>query len=80
MKLPVIEPDSEDINSPLLNIQQAAEMLGVSKNTIRRWCRIGILECIRINARGDRRFSCESLQKILIPKRTGRPKGTKTKL
>ncbi|MCL4306245.1 helix-turn-helix domain-containing protein [bacterium] len=67
-------PESHLPSDLLLTIQQAADLLGVSKNTIRRWCRNGLLECIRINSRGDRRFTRESLHAVLGPKRTGRPK------
>jgi excisionase family DNA binding protein len=76
-KLPS-ETEVESHGEPLLTIQQAADMLGVSKNTLRRWCRLGILECYRINQRGDRRFTVTILQKVMTPSRPGRPKGSKS--
>ena len=36
-------------------------MLGVHPNTIRAWSRQGVLPCLRINGRGDRRYRREDL-------------------
>ncbi|MBK6911362.1 MAG: helix-turn-helix domain-containing protein [bacterium] len=58
----------------LLNIQEAADYLRVSKSTLRRWCNAGILEHIRINGRGDRRFRRVHLDAVTAPCRTGRPR------
>jgi len=57
-----------------LDIQQAADYLNVSKSTIRRWSNMGILECARINCRGDRRFTRSCLDSAIAPRRPGRPK------
>ena len=40
----------------LLTITEAAAYLNVSKVTIRRWTNDGVLNCVRIGARGERRF------------------------
>ncbi|MBU1984811.1 helix-turn-helix domain-containing protein [bacterium] len=47
--------------SRLLSIDEAAEWLGVAKVTIRRWTNTGILRCVRMCDRGDRRFRVEDL-------------------
>lgn len=46
----------EKENSGLLTITEAAAYLNVSKATIRRWTNNGELSCVRIGARGERRF------------------------
>jgi excisionase family DNA binding protein len=47
----------------LLTLDEAARYMSVSKVTLRRWTRIGILTCVRLGSRGDRRFRSEDLQK-----------------
>ncbi len=58
----------------LLTIQEAADLLGISKATLRRWTKSGILNCERVNERGDRRFHKKCLESAVPPKRTGRPR------
>lgn len=53
----------------LLNISQAAEMLGVNPETLRRWDREGRLKAIRIGKRQDRRYKVEDLQKLIDVKK-----------
>lgn len=64
----------DDLTRTLLTLEEAAEQLGVSKSTLRRWTRQGIIESIRINPRGDRRFTPEQLQNFVRPRITGRPR------
>jgi len=45
----------------LLSIQEAAEFLGVHPETLRRWDREGVLQAIKVNERGDRRYRYEDL-------------------
>lgn len=52
----------------LLTIRQAAEILNVHAETLRRWDKSGKLKAIRVNERGDRRYKPEDLEKILIIK------------
>ncbi len=52
-------------NTNLLNINSAAQMLGVSKVTLRKWDFEGKLKPIRIGTRGDRRYKLEELQQFL---------------
>ena len=49
----------------VLRISEAANQLGVSVKTIRRWDRIGLIECFR-TAGGHRRFSSVEIQRIRI--------------
>jgi len=54
-----------DNQNDLLSIQEAAEMLGVHPETLRRWDRSGKLKAIKIGERGDRRFSKTDILKLL---------------
>lgn len=49
----------------LLTIRQAAEILNVHVETLRRWDKSGKLKAIRVNERGDRRYKPEDLEKIM---------------
>lgn len=49
----------------LLRIREAAEMLGVNPETLRRWDRQGRLKAIRIGQRGDRRYHREDIIKLI---------------
>ena len=49
----------------LLTIRQAAEILNVHIETLRRWDKSGKLKAIRVNDRGDRRYKPEDLEKLM---------------
>ncbi|OGK35720.1 hypothetical protein A3F59_02355 [Candidatus Roizmanbacteria bacterium RIFCSPHIGHO2_12_FULL_38_13] len=49
----------------LLRIREAAEMLSVNPETLRRWDRSGKLKAIIISKRGDRRYRKEDIEKII---------------
>ena len=49
----------------LLTIRQAAEILNVHVETLRRWDKSGKLKAIRVNDRGDRRYKPEDLERII---------------
>ncbi len=49
----------------LITIQEAAEMLGVHPETLRRWDRAGKLRAIKIGERGDRRFAKADILKFI---------------
>jgi len=49
----------------LLTVRQAAEILNVHVETLRRWDKSGKLRAIRINKRGDRRYKPEDLEKLM---------------
>lgn len=49
----------------LLRIREAAELLGVNPETLRRWDNEGRLKAVRIGKRQDRRYKPEDVQKII---------------
>ena len=50
--------------SKLLKIREAAEILNVNPETLRRWDRSGKLKAIIISKRGDRRYREEDIEKL----------------
>ena len=55
----VHNPDS------LLTVNQAARILNIHANTIRRWCDKGMLKAYRIGPRKDRRINRKDIEKML---------------
>lgn len=53
----------------LLRISQAADMLGVTPLTLRRWDAKGILKPIKVGTRGDRRYDPEELERLIKQKK-----------
>lgn len=49
----------------LFRIREAAEMLGVNPETLRRWDRSGKLLAVKINKKGDRRYKKEDIEKLI---------------
>ena len=49
----------------LMSIKQAAEYLGVSKTSLRRWTNDGRLACVRVGSRQERRFRQEDLDRFV---------------
>ena len=49
----------------LLKIREAAEILSVNPETLRRWDRSGKLKAIIISKRGDRRYRIEDIEKFI---------------
>jgi transcriptional repressor of dcmA and dcmR len=47
-------PQTDDLE--LLDIREAAQFLGVSETSLRRWTNAGVLPCLRIGRRRERRF------------------------
>lgn len=54
-----------DESKRLLTIEEAALFLGVSKTSLRRWTKDGLLSCHRIGVRGERRFDQNMLEEFL---------------
>ena len=48
----------------LLKIREAAEILSVNPETLRRWDRSGKLKAIIISKRGDRRYRKGDIEKL----------------
>jgi excisionase family DNA binding protein len=53
----------------MLRLGQAARLLGIHSNTLRRWADAGVLPSHRLGSRGDRRFRKTDIQKLLALKR-----------
>ena len=53
-----------DRNNKLLNIKEAAEILGVSVSTVRRWSDDGTLECYRVGNAGYRKFERSKIEQL----------------
>ncbi|OGJ37349.1 MAG: hypothetical protein A2383_01635 [Candidatus Pacebacteria bacterium RIFOXYB1_FULL_39_46] len=53
----------------LLTIRQAAEIINVHVETLRRWDKSGKLKAIIVNERGDRRYDPKDLEVILKNKK-----------
>ena len=49
----------------MLTTSEAAQLLGVRPNTVRRWSNKGILKAYRFSPRGDRRFRREDIDGFL---------------
>lgn len=57
----VIQRETSELMTP----REAAQMLYVHINTLRRWGNEGILKQYRIGLRGDRRFSREDVFRLI---------------
>ncbi len=55
----------------LLTISEAAEMLNIHPETLRRWDRNGTLNSVRVNDRGDRRYELKVILNFLENKKLG---------
>ena len=60
----ISEGEAEETNT-LLTAGEAASLLNVHINTVRRWSNLGVLPSFRIGPRGDRRFRKEDVAKFL---------------
>ena len=49
----------------LITIREAAEMLGVHQETLRRWDNEGKLKAVRIGERGHRKYPLQSIKVLL---------------
>ncbi len=58
-------------NKKLLRLKEAADMLGVNPETLRRWDNDGILKAIRVGNRGDRRYKVEEIEKKIKQRKIG---------
>jgi excisionase family DNA binding protein len=48
-----------------LTVTEVSTLLHIHPNTLRRWCEEGRLVAYRINARGDRRFKLDDIQRFI---------------
>ena len=49
----------------MLTVKEAAKLLYVHENTVRRWTEQGTLRAYRIGPRGDRRFRADDIARLL---------------
>ena len=63
-------------NTGLLTVSDAARLLGVHANTVRSWTEQGVLACVRINERGDRRYARQEIARFLAQNDTAATAGT----
>ena len=61
----ILEREVEEIDS-LLTASEAANLLHIHINTIRKWSNLGILPSFRIGPRNDRRFLKRDLMTFLL--------------
>ncbi len=62
---------SQTASKLMLTASEAADLLGIHANTVRRWSNQGILGTYRISSRGDRRFRREDIDRFLKERRIG---------
>ena len=62
----------KDSQLDLLDVQQAADLLKVSRSTIRRWAQGKKIVALKVGIRGDWRFTKEELLKMVI-RNDGKP-------
>ncbi len=65
VKKAAVKDVSIDNLPDLLTVGEVADLLRVSKLTVKRWGKRGKLPAIRINARGDRRYRKEAVLWLL---------------
>jgi len=53
----------------LLKLSEAAELLNVHPNTLRKWDKKGILRAVRFGERGDRRYKKDDIEKLIKSKK-----------
>jgi excisionase family DNA binding protein len=51
--------------TPMITISEAADLLHVHQNTLRRWTNQGVINAFRIGTRGDRRYSVFDVRHLL---------------
>lgn len=56
------------MSDKLLKIKEAANLIGVNPETLRRWDKKGIVNAIKVGKRGDRRYKSSDIQKFIKDK------------
>lgn len=62
---PTFTPSIQRTWPPLLNLEQTAQILNISKWTLRKWDNEDKLVAIRIGSRKDRRYRKEDVLRVL---------------
>ena len=58
------------LEESLLTVRQAAQLLNMHSNTLRRWTERGILRAYRIGRRGDRRLRRADITRLIAELQT----------
>ena len=61
----MLYPGTRQQRSEFLTVGQAADLLNVHTNTVRRWAQQGVLNAYRIGTRRDRRFRRSDVEGLL---------------
>ena len=60
----------------MLRVGEVASLLGIHRNTVRRWEGKGVLKAYRVSSRGDRRFRREDIDSFLTGEKAVKPPDT----
>ena len=55
-----------NLEDTTLTASQAAKLLNIHINTLRRWTNKGMLESYRVGPRGDRRFTQRDIERFIL--------------
>ena len=61
---------SDNKTETLLTVREAAQLLNMHSNTLRRWTERGILRAYRIGPRGDRRLRRTDVNRLIAELQT----------
>jgi excisionase family DNA binding protein len=59
------KPVPSVVTEVFLTTSQAARVLNVHENTVRRWADTGIIKTYRLGSRGDRRYRIQDVKRLL---------------
>ena len=59
------KPVPSVVKEAFLTTSQAAKVLNVHENTIRRWADTGVIKTYRLGSRGDRRYRIQDVKRLL---------------
>ena len=65
VKQEIIRGDMKNTGTTLITLQEAAEMLSLHPETLRRWDNNGKLLAIKVNERGDRKYRKEDIERLI---------------
>lgn len=60
-----VEMEKDNTATRMLTVREVCQLLNVHSNTLRRWCRQGLVRSYRATARSQRRFRPEDVAALL---------------